>query len=108
VSFPWPTRSSRPSCFVVSDIKIIEGPSGLFISMPSRRRRDGSFRDVAHPLNHETRRMFEERILATYREIPPEDRVGEARQRAAEDTRGVAGPVGAPRPLAGGDDPSWA
>ena len=55
-------------CFVVSDIKIISGTGGLFVSMPSKRRRDGTYRDVAHPLNSETRRWIEETILARYRE----------------------------------------
>jgi stage V sporulation protein G len=55
-------------CFVVSDIKIISGTSGLFISMPSKKRKDGSFRDIAHPLNSETRRAIEEKVLARYRE----------------------------------------
>jgi stage V sporulation protein G len=55
-------------CFVVSDIKIISGTSGLFISMPSKKRKNGTFRDIAHPLNSETRRMIEDRILACYRE----------------------------------------
>ncbi len=53
-------------CFVVSDIKIINGPKGLFISMPSKKRKDGTFRDIAHPLNSETRRMMEEKVLARY------------------------------------------
>ena len=56
-------------CFVVSDIKIISGTSGLFISMPSKKRKNGTFRDIAHPLNNETRRRIEERILARYREV---------------------------------------
>jgi stage V sporulation protein G len=55
-------------CFVVSDIKIISGASGLFISMPSKKRKNGTFRDIAHPLNSETRRRMEERILEKYRE----------------------------------------
>ncbi len=55
-------------CFVVSDIKIINGNSGLFISMPSKKRKNGTFRDIAHPLNNETRRMIEDRILAKYNE----------------------------------------
>jgi len=55
-------------CFVVSDIKIIEGQQGLFISMPSKKRKNGTFRDIAHPLNNETRRRFEEQIIASYRE----------------------------------------
>jgi stage V sporulation protein G len=57
------------NCFVVSDIKIIQGNNGLFISMPSKRRKNGTFRDIAHPLNHETRRRFEEEIIEKYRRI---------------------------------------
>jgi stage V sporulation protein G len=56
-------------CFVVSDIKIIQGTSGLFISMPSKKRKNGTFRDIAHPLNNETRQKIEEKIIARYREI---------------------------------------
>jgi stage V sporulation protein G len=56
-------------CFVVSDIKIIEGSNGLFISMPSKKRKNGTFRDIAHPLNNETRRRIEEHIIRTYREV---------------------------------------
>lgn len=54
-------------CFVISDIKIIHGPKGLFVSMPSKKRKDGTFRDIAHPLNSDTRRMMEEQILTRYR-----------------------------------------
>jgi stage V sporulation protein G len=56
-------------CFVVSDIKIIQGANGLFVSMPSKRSRNGSFRDIAHPLNNETRRRIEERIIGEYRKV---------------------------------------
>jgi stage V sporulation protein G len=56
-------------CFVVSDIKIIEGTSGLFVSMPSKKRKNGTFRDIAHPLNSETRRKFEEQIITRFREV---------------------------------------
>jgi stage V sporulation protein G len=59
-------------CFVVSDIKIIQGTSGLFVSMPSKKRKNGTFRDIAHPLNNETRRRFEEQIIARYREVVAE------------------------------------
>ncbi len=55
-------------CFVVSDIKVISGSNGLFISMPSKRRKNGTFRDIAHPLNSETRKKIEDRILSRYRE----------------------------------------
>jgi stage V sporulation protein G len=54
------------SCFMVNDIKVIQGRDGLFISMPSRRKKNGRFKDVAHPLNHETRRMIEESVLTHY------------------------------------------
>lgn len=53
-------------CFMVNDIKIIQGRDGLFISMPSRKKKNGEFKDVAHPLNNETRRMIEEKVLAEY------------------------------------------
>ena len=60
-------------CFVVSDIKIIQGNNGLFISMPSKKRKNGTFRDIAHPLNSETRRRIEDRVIAKYREVLAED-----------------------------------
>ena len=53
-------------CFMVNDIKIIQGREGLFISMPSRKKKNGEFKDVAHPLNNETRRMIEEKVLGEY------------------------------------------
>ena len=61
-------------CFVVSDIKIINGTNGLFISMPSKKRKNGTFRDIAHPLNNETRRMIEERIIERYNQVLSEPR----------------------------------
>ncbi len=57
-------------CFVVRDLKVINGNNGLFVAMPSKKRKDGTFKDTAHPLNNETRRMIEEKVLAEYeREI---------------------------------------
>ena len=56
-------------CFVVRDLKIIHGTNGLFVAMPSRKCKDGSFKDTAHPLNSETRRMIEDQILGRYQEI---------------------------------------
>ena len=53
-------------CFMINDIKIIQGRDSLFISMPSRRKKNGEFKDVAHPLNNETRRWIEERVLAEF------------------------------------------
>ena len=56
-------------CFMVNDIKIIQGRDGLFISMPSRKKKNGEFKDVAHPLNNETRRMIEGQVLAEYERV---------------------------------------
>jgi len=55
--------------FIVRDLKVIEGDKGLFVSMPSRRRKDGSFRDIVHPLNADTRKTIEEAIIAEYNTI---------------------------------------
>ena len=52
--------------FVVHDIKIIEGDKGLFIAMPSRKAADGEYRDIAHPINSETRDMIQRVILDKY------------------------------------------
>jgi len=81
------------ACFLVSDLKIIQGPNGLFISMPSKRKKNGEFKDVAHPLNRETREMLEKHILAEYERVkaaaPP--------AAAAEPTKSdVASPVPPP------------
>jgi stage V sporulation protein G len=51
------------------DLKIIQGTNGLFVAMPSRKSKDGTFKDTAHPLNSETRRMIEDRILGRYQEV---------------------------------------
>jgi len=54
-------------CFVIHDIRIIEGEDGLFIAMPSRQKANGEYRDVAHPINKETRTMFEDAIFEAYK-----------------------------------------
>lgn len=55
--------------FIVHDIRIIQGDKGLFIAMPSRKLPNGSFRDVAHPLNQEMREMIQTMILEEYKKI---------------------------------------
>ena len=75
-------------CFMVNDIKVIQGKDGLFISMPSRKKKNGEFKDVAHPLNNGTRRMIEGEILAEY------DRVLDERGLRPADAPAVE-----PRPL---------
>ena len=52
--------------FVVHDIKVIEGEKGLFIAMPSRKAADGEYRDIAHPINSDTRNMIQTLILEQY------------------------------------------
>lgn len=53
-------------CFVVNDIRIIDGDNGLFIAMPSRKTSTGEYHDTAHPLNQETRKLFEDVIFEKY------------------------------------------
>ena len=54
--------------FVIHDIKVIEGEKGLFIAMPSRKAADGEYRDIAHPINSETREQIQKLILEKYQE----------------------------------------
>ncbi len=53
-------------CFAIHDIRIIEGDNGLFVAMPSRKTSVGEYRDIAHPINPETRKMFEDKVLEAY------------------------------------------
>lgn len=53
-------------CFAIHDIRIIEGNEGLFIAMPSRKTPTGGYRDIAHPINAETRKMFEDTVIEAY------------------------------------------
>ena len=78
-------------CFIVNDIKIIQGRESLFISMPSRRKKNGEFKDVAHPLNNATRRWIEGTIIDEYHAVvegPPRARRGE---RGGSSTTDVPG-----------------
>ncbi len=56
------------NCFVVRDVKIIEGTNGLFVAMPSRKMADGTHKDIAHPINNETRKHIEEKVLDAYKQ----------------------------------------
>lgn len=55
--------------FVVHDIKVIDGQNGLFIAMPSRKTPDGEFKDIAHPINTDTREKIQAAILAEYEKV---------------------------------------
>lgn len=54
-------------CFAIHDIRVIEGNDGLFIAMPSRKTPTGEYRDIAHPINSETRKLFEDTIIEAYK-----------------------------------------
>ena len=57
-------------CFLVGDIRVLEGKEGTaYVAMPSRRLRNGSFRDITHPLNGDTRKRLDEAILAEYERV---------------------------------------
>ena len=58
---------------VIHDIKVIEGEKGLFIAMPSRKSADGEYRDIAHPINSDTRKRIQDLILTKYEESADEE-----------------------------------
>lgn len=60
-------------CFVVHDIKIIQGTENVFISMPSRKTPDGEYKDIVHPINTPTREMIRDAILAQYEKVLSEE-----------------------------------
>ena len=59
-------------CFVVHDIKVIDGNEGPFISMPSRKTPDGEYKDIVHPINTETREMIRDAVLEAYKKAESE------------------------------------
>jgi stage V sporulation protein G len=70
--------------FVVTDIKVINGPKGLFVSMPSKKRKDGTFKDIAHPLNNKMRQYLEDKILGVYKQQVSQTPAGAPAQGAPE------------------------
>ena len=65
------------NAFAVHDVKVIEGPEKLFVAMPSRRTPDGEYRDIAHPINSNTREKIQSLILEKYEEVMAEDAVAD-------------------------------
>ena len=63
--------------FVVHDIKVIEGEKGMFIAMPSKKAMDGEYRDIAHPINSNTRERIQSMILEKYEQALAEEPDGE-------------------------------
>ena len=107
-------------CFVVTDLKVIHGPKGLFVSMPSKKRKDGTFKDIAHPLNNQMRQYLEEKVLAIYKQqvaqgeaapaggAPPAPQVSAAvpaAEATAEATPDAAAEGGTPPATPGGGEP---
>ena len=68
------------NAFVIRGLKIIEGASGLFIAMPSRKRKDGTFQDIAHPINMATREWMENQVIAAYRRRCSGSKAGKCRR----------------------------
>ncbi len=56
-------------CLVITNVKIIEGPNGFFVSMPQRKRVDGTFADIVFPTNAETRKMIEEKVIEAFKKV---------------------------------------
>ena len=71
--------------FVVHDIKVIEGERGLFIAMPSKKSADGEYRDIAHPINSDTRKLLQDAILDAFdKAAPPDEEGGDAPAEAVD------------------------
>ena len=70
--------------FVVHEIKVIESQKGLFIAMPSKKRLNGEHKDIAHPINPETREKIEKAIFAEYEKAPEPEENSEAASEDAE------------------------
>ncbi len=56
-------------CLAIHDVKIIQGHTGLFISMPSKKLKDGKYKDIVHPTNSETREMIQSAVIAEYKKL---------------------------------------
>ncbi len=59
-------------CFVIHNVKVIEGKTGVFIAMPSRKTKTGEYKDVAHPINSDFRNELQNRILEAFQQAPDE------------------------------------
>lgn len=68
--------------FVVHDIKIIEGADKLFVAMPSKKTPDGEYRDIAHPINAETREMLQTKIIAKFEEVKNKESIQNLQEKA--------------------------
>ena len=73
-------------CFIVNDLRVVEGREGqVFVTMPARKTRNGQMRDIAHPLNSETREEIENRVLEEYESARQSRAVGDRGKRGTDD-----------------------
>jgi stage V sporulation protein G len=72
------------NCFAIRDLRIIRNAAGFLIAMPNRKQKDGAYRDIAYPINSETRRMIEEAIMAEYRKVVGDRDLVQARESRDE------------------------
>lgn len=68
-------------CFVIRDMKIIKGTTGYFVAMPAKKMKDGTYRDLVHPLDKPTRQNLEDQVLVEFRKLQSELKADQ--QRAA-------------------------
>jgi stage V sporulation protein G len=91
-------------CFVIRGLKIIEGKTGTFIEMPSRKGADGEYQDIAHPINNEARGIMERAILGAYREALEERKMEDCYNMPGSDSGGVLAGVSLETEIAALDD----
>ena len=70
--------------FVIHDIKVIEGERGLFIAMPSKKSSDGEYRDIAHPINSDMRKVLQDTILEAFEKAADEEGTGDLAENQSE------------------------
>ncbi len=76
-------------CFVVRGLKVINGSQGYFVSMPSRKRKDGSYQDIAHPINNEMRKEIEDKVLDAFeKDLNNQEDTSDGHDDAVSDTGG--------------------
>jgi len=73
------------NCFVVRDLKVIHGVTGLFVAMPSKKRKDGSYKDIAHPINKDFRTHLEQAVIKQYNEEMKIIKAGGSRKSYQDD-----------------------
>ena len=69
-------------CFVIRDMKIIKGTTGYFVAMPAKKMKDGTYRDLVHPLDKPTRQDLEDQVLVEFRKLQSELKAGPAHRAA--------------------------